>query len=90
MGSIFAISYNLSGLLSPIIGSSFYKLNGVTNKEILASEKKAWSYLLQTNAIIEFCIAGLYLIFNSGRVFNDARELSDDLKELKKVSTQIK
>jgi len=82
LGSLFALAYNFSGLISPIIGGFIY---------VHAAKGDTLAYRKTMDYIMLFNVAmGLiYLIFNCGNVYDDAKKQKLELDKMAEITQKI-
>ena len=82
MGSMFALAYNLSGLVAPIIGGYMYD-------NLSIDEDISYRKTMDFNMYFEWFMALFFLIFNCGRVFRDRQIQSEELEKMKILTLKL-
>jgi len=82
MGSLFALAYNFSGLLSPIIGGYIYV-------HFAHGDTKAYRKTMDAVMIFNFAMGMMYLIFNCGNVYKNARDQKEELGKMAEITQRI-
>lgn len=83
MGSMFALAYNLSGLVAPIIGGLMYDHLSPTD------EDRSYRQTMDINMGFELFMALVFTIFNCGRVFGDSKAQAAELEKMKELTKKL-
>ena len=82
MGSMFALAYNLSGLIAPIIGGLMYD-------SLSQDENISYRKTMDINMFFELLAAFIFIIFNCGRVFHDNAAQKADLAKMQEITKKL-
>ena len=82
LGSLFALAYNFSGLVSPILGGFIYV-------HFAKGDTKAYRKTMDSVMIFNFAMGVIYLLFNCGNVYKNAEIQKQELAQMAEITQKI-